>query len=67
MISSVGGNVADQLTGDFLHQVLQQWGTGRSQNSRFLKNVTDDRAVDLLFASPGYDWFIFGNGDRKVV
>ena len=62
----VGGNVTDQLTRDFLRQVLQQWSTSRSQNGRFLKNVTADRAVDLLFASLGYDWSILGWSDHKI-
>jgi Ca2+-binding RTX toxin-like protein len=62
----VGGHVANGLTDDFYRQVLQQWGTSKSQNSRFKQELTDDNAVDSLFDSLGDDWFVLGDGDLKV-
>ena len=59
----VGGNVSNQFTDDFLRQILQQWASRRSQDSRFQQELTDDGAVDSLFDSQGDDWFILGQGD----
>jgi VCBS repeat-containing protein len=61
-----GGNVAYQLTDDFLRDVLAQWQNGQSQNDRFTEGLADDEAIDSLFDSIGDDWFVVGNGDLQA-
>lgn len=62
----VGGNVSNQFTVDFLRQVLQQWDTSRTQNTRFKQGLIDDNSVDSLFDGLGDDWFLLGHGDLKT-
>ncbi len=62
----VGSNLASQLTDDTIRQMLQQWSSNRTQNSRFVQALLPDNATDYLFDSLGDDWFVIDNTDLKT-
>jgi uncharacterized protein (TIGR03118 family) len=74
----IGGSTAHDANAAALAQILAEWSSGDSIESRVARlrsgagglprldetTVLDDAARDLLLGGPGVDWFFTGTGDH---
>jgi len=72
----IGGSTASDADTEALLQILDEWNSSDSFNTRVMKlssgspkldstTVLEDNLVDHLVGGPGQDWFFAGVGDKK--